>query len=133
MTWLDLVIVALAASRLTRLIVHDSITEPMRVWMWRRWPSRDTEFGDSEVNTDGKDTLGNPIGQLRTGVDVFRTKTAWFATRPRFVGNLISCHWCSGIWVACAVWAVAWFYPVTVPLLAALAVAELIGLLNDRG
>lgn len=133
MTWLTLVIAMLAASRITRLITSDTITEPARRYLLIRHPGSDTLFGDSEVKGDGKDTYGRQVGTLRdSGVDVVKTKPGWIAVHPRFLGNVISCHWCTGIWVAVVVWAVVWFYPVTVPFLAALAVAEVIGLLNDR-
>lgn len=130
---LDLLILALAVSRLSRLIVSDSITEKLRNWIWYRLPASDTEFGDSEVKVDGKDTLGNQIGVLhKTGVHVFRTRTAWYATQPRMIGNLISCPWCAGFWVAIAVWAGYWFYPETVIFTVPFALSEITGLLNAR-
>lgn len=129
---LDYLILALAVSRLTRLVVHDSISERFRTFIWRRWPGTDTQFGDTEVAVDGKDTLGNRIGQLTTGVDVFRTSVAWFATTPRFVGNLISCHWCLSVWMAVAVWAGYWVYDGLAWWLLPLALSEVTGLLNDR-
>ena len=130
MNWLDLVIVALAASRLTRLVVSDTITEPLRNFVWRRFPGHLTTWGDSEVKQNGTDTFGRPAGVVRH-FDVFKVDTLWFAVRPRFVGSVIECHWCTGLWVGVGVFAAFWFYPVIVPYLAALAVAEVIGKLND--
>lgn len=132
MNWLELLIVALAVSRVARLLVHDTITEGLREWVWRRYPVDDTQFGDSEVTVNGKDTFNRQLGHLATGVEVIRLQDAWYAINPRFIGKLISCHWCAGIWVAIAGWAGYWFYPDLVVLLAPLALAEVIGLLNDR-
>jgi hypothetical protein len=58
---------------------------------------------------------------------------AWYAVHPKFLGNLISCHWCSGLWLAIGGWAAWWFYPDIVFYLIPLAIAEVLGLLNDRG
>lgn len=132
MNWLELVVVALAASRLTRLVVHDSITDPVRRFIWRRWPGALTSFGASDVKTNGKDALGREVGYINGSLDAFKADDGyWYAQRPRFIGSLIECHWCTGIWVGVGVFAVWWFYPVVVPYLAALAVAEVVGKLND--
>ena len=131
MTPLDLLIIALAASRLTRLIVSDLITEPLRRMVWKRYPGSDTTWGDTEVRQKAKDAFGRSIG-VAGQVDVFKLDKVWFASQPRFVGQVLECHWCAGIWVAIGVFAAAWFYPVVVPYLTVLAVAEVIGLLNDR-
>lgn len=128
---LDLLIIALAASRITRLIVHDSITEPLRYFIWRRFPGSQTTWGDSDVTQSTKDSFGRQVGMVGK-VDVFKLDGLWFADRSRFIGSLLECHWCTGLWVGIGAFAVLWFYPVVVPYAAALAVAEVIGLLNDR-
>lgn len=132
MTWLALTILALGVSRLTRLVVHDTITERLRAWIWYRWPASDTLFGDSEVTANGRDTLGTHIGRLSTGVRVFKAKDGWLAEQGRFVGNLISCHWCTSVWLGIIVWAGWWFYHDLVILLAPFALSEVSGLLNAR-
>lgn len=126
MTWIALAVLALGTSRLTRLIVHDSITEKLRTWVWYRWPADDTVFGDSEVTVNGS------TGRLRSGVQVFRQQDGWYALRPRFAGNLISCHWCASVWLAIIVWTVWWFYHDLVIFLAPFALSEIAGLLNAR-
>lgn len=128
---LELLIVGLAASRITRLAVSDTITEPLRRKLWRVFPGRDVTFGDSEVRRDGTDMFGREVGWMGTR-EMFKTDGAWYAVHPSWVGDLISCAWCTGLWVGVAGFAAYWFYPVVVPYAAALAVAELIGLLNDR-
>ena len=45
MTLLELVIYGLATYRLTRLITRDSITEPIREWIWRRRPPEKSKIG----------------------------------------------------------------------------------------
>ena len=45
MTALELVIYGLATYRLTRLITRDSITEPIREWIWRRRPPEKSKIG----------------------------------------------------------------------------------------
>lgn len=129
---LDLLILALAVSRVTRLIVHDTITESLRTWIWRRWPGEDTQFGDSEVKGNGTDTFGRKVGYLKSGKDVVWVSGAWYATSPSFLGRVIECHWCAGIYVAIAGWAAWWFYPDIVFYLIPLALAEVLGLLIDR-
>ena len=45
MTALELVIYGLATYRLTRLITRDSITEPIREWIWKRRPPEKSKIG----------------------------------------------------------------------------------------
>jgi hypothetical protein len=125
-----LVVLALAVARLARLIVHDSLTERPRTWLLRRWPTDDTEFGDSEVTETGKDTLGFRIGHLSTGVMVFRTPNAWYAQTPHKWSELLTCVWCSSVWVGIAVWTAYWFYPDAVYWLVPLALSQIAGLLD---
>ena len=133
MDWLDLLILALAISRVTRLVVHDTITEPLRNRIWRRFPGSDTQFGDSEVEVNGTDTFGRKVGYLKSSKnDVVWVSGAWYAVSPKFLGNVISCHWCSGLWLAIGGWAAWWFYPDIVFYLIPFALAEVLGLLNDR-
>jgi hypothetical protein len=126
--WLDLVVLTLAAARLTRLVTLDGITAPIRRFIDYRWPGEDTTFADSEVQINGTDTLGNTIGYLhKTRVDVFKSGDAWYATKPRWAGNLISCPWCIGFWIAVAVWASYWFYDDIVIFAVPFAISEVIG------
>ena len=124
---LELLILALGVSRLTRLVVHDSITESLRTWVFYRYPASDTQFGDSEVHNRIKYT-----GLLDTGVEVLQGDGAWYATRPRFIGNVISCHWCFGLWVGIIAAAGYWLYPDLTWFALPFALSEVTGLLNDR-
>jgi hypothetical protein len=74
-----LLMLGLATFRITRLIVYDKITEPLRRPFF-------TEV--EEVNDDGS-------------IDIYiRPKDKGIR---RWVGELFSCHWCTGIWVSIGV------------------------------
>jgi hypothetical protein len=97
-TWLALTIAALAAYRLTRLIVEDDF--PPVAWLrekWLgRWPASDTVFDPSVVVETGD-------GEGRAGrVDVVWVPALgdWVARQPHPLGELIACYWCLGFWVA---------------------------------
>lgn len=122
MSLLEVVILAFAVARITRLITTDSIFDGPRDWVLSRWPADDTVFGDSEVTN----------GKLSTGVEVFREVDGWFATYPKKWSEVITCNWCASVWVAIIVWLVYLVYPVTVTVLAPLALAQAAGLLLDR-
>lgn len=111
------VILALAVARLTRLITADSITEPAREWLLRRWPTDDTLFGDSEVEIDHGRHL------LRTGVEVVRSRDGWIAVRPYRWSEVLTCYWCAAVWVGITVWLAYLAYPVTEMVLTPLALA----------
>ncbi len=78
------VVLALAAFRLTRLLAADTITDPWRGWLFR-WAWND------EVLTD--DGTGHLTPTPRGGG--WRT-WAWM---------LATCQWCLGVWIAVAVYA----------------------------
>lgn len=65
MQWMTLVLLVLAAFRLTHLIVFDAITEPLR----------------------------RPFLQMK------------------FLGDLLGCYWCAGIWVALLLVALTHWWP----------------------
>jgi hypothetical protein len=78
LTWINLVILMLAAFRLTHLIVFDSITAPLR----------------------------RPLERIP------------------FIGELVGCYWCCGVWVAAFLVILQLTVPrLSFPLLLLLAVA----------
>jgi hypothetical protein len=105
----NLVILALAVARLTRLVTQDSITQGIREWLLTRWPDDSTEFGDSEVTELATDSLGYRTGTLKTGREVFRTSEAWYAVEPFKWSELLTCDWCLSIWIGLGA-AVAYYY-----------------------
>lgn len=128
---MTLLIVALAVHRLTRLVVSDTITEPFRNRVLSRWPSDDSVFTDEWVT----ETAGEP--QTLGGADVFYIDgTGWMATKPHWLGTLVTCAWCASFWVAVLVTVGLWASgSVTLPVLAwwllPFALSSVVGLLES--
>jgi hypothetical protein len=102
------IILALACFRLTRLIVFDKITEFLR-----------QPFFDEveEENEDGT-------------VEVYYLpkKTAI----KKFIGELLSCYWCTGIWISALLVAGYLFLPTLfVPIILIFAIAGLAAILES--
>nr|WP_239588135.1 DUF1360 domain-containing protein [Gracilibacillus alcaliphilus] len=76
LTWLTFFLLALAAFRLTRLIVYDKITGFIRA------PFFEVE---EKWLTDG--TVEETVTFKGSGL-------------KRWVGELLRCHWCTGIWTS---------------------------------
>lgn len=98
-SWIDLIILVLASFRLTHLIVFDEITSFLR-----------RPFFTASYETDEAGQLVRTI-QLRGG------------GIRRWIGSLLSCHWCVGIWVAAAIVALYAYVPAAYPVLLLLAIA----------
>lgn len=109
LTGLALLVDVVAAYRLTRLATADVLTQPMREhlirWTYIRDPDRE-----------------NPA------VPVF-LPTAWQETveddpNPPKLATLITCRWCSGVWIGALVAAARWTIPgVWAPIAYALTAA----------
>lgn len=127
---LALVVAVLAAWRVTRLITTDGFppVKAVRDWLLRRWPSEDSEYPDHEVEVDG-----DGVARLRTGLAVVDVDGHWLAVRAHWLGDLITCPWCAGMWVSLAVVAftpgVVWPLP---GLLVALGCSAVVGWIIDR-
>lgn len=107
LTWIQLVILALASFRLTHLIVYDDIT----------WPLRAPFMTVTYVPQDD----GTVIRQVDIRGAGFR----------HWMGTLLSCHWCTGIWCAAVLTALYWYVPASFPLLLMLAVAGIAALIEQ--
>ena len=97
-TWLTLTIYALATYRLTRLVVDDSITAPIREWL----------RSHGYVTLEKVDYMGAVV---ETKIDV-RKGIAGHVSAWLF--ELSTCHWCTSIWtggltVAMAYWQGSWW------------------------
>lgn len=101
-----LILAGLATARITSLIVHDSILEGVRHRIFQLSPPPDdieNGFGYQQVTWRGHRRNGR------------------VPRRPGFVGSLLSCTHCVGVWVAAAALAALhWYHD---PALAVLTVA----------
>ncbi|WP_335869931.1 DUF1360 domain-containing protein [Bacillus sp. 2205SS5-2] len=99
-SWLQLFVLSVASFRLTRLLVYDKITEFIR-----------TPFFNEvkETNDQGEEAIyliPKPMG-IR-----------------RFLGELLSCHWCTGIWSAAVLYGLYVIFPfVAIPIAIILSIA----------
>ncbi|MCM3569970.1 DUF1360 domain-containing protein [Neobacillus mesonae] len=106
-TFLQLLILSFASFRLTRLLVFDKITEFLRA-----------PFFD-EVEME------NEVGELEV---YYSPKQRGF---KHFMGELLSCYWCTGIWMAALVVAIFFLFPVySVPIILILAIAGIASLIE---
>lgn len=110
---LQLIVLTLCVARLCRLVIDDDFppVQRMRERLLTRWPTSETAFGDSEVQSQSTDTLGYRIGLLRNGAEVFSTGEDWYATKTYRLTELLTCPWCLSFWVALALLTAWWFYP----------------------
>jgi|LSQX01.2.fsa_nt_gb hypothetical protein len=100
MNWFEFLLISLASFRLTRLIVFDKITEFLRAPFLKE-ETLINENGEQEIYYVPRQ------GLIRT-----------------FFGELLSCHWCTGIWSAAAIYAAYLFLPVyATPFIVILAIA----------
>jgi hypothetical protein len=106
-TWLQLVIFALASFRLTRLLVFDKITEFIRHPFLR-------EVEEIDENGDAVTFIEIKGKGLR----------AW-------IGELLSCYWCTGVWCSAFLYGIWYIWPVGAePLLVILAIAGFAGIIE---
>lgn len=99
-TFLSLFILSMASFRLTRLLVFDKITEFIRDPFYDE-VNEENEQGEIEVYYIPK----------KTGI-------------KKFVGELLSCYWCTGIWAAACIIAIYYIFPVwSEPVILILAIA----------
>lgn len=98
-TFINLLILSLASFRLTRLIVFDKITEFLR-----------KPFFDEVIEENSGE------------VEIYYTpkQKGW----KQFVGELLSCYWCTGIWSAVGIVGMYYLSPVFfTPVILILAIA----------
>ena len=98
--WLDLCLLIFASFRLTRLIVYDTITEFIRA------PFHDTVVESLED------------GSTETYIEIKGEGLRYW------IGELLSCHWCTGIWTASILYAGYALLPqFSKPIITVLAIA----------
>lgn len=87
-----LLVVGLASARLTTLLVHDTILEPVRERIYRRMPPRDSLALGYEYQRQDTDGSYLPPGIIRD----------W-----SMFGELLSCTRCTSVWVSGALYSLA--------------------------
>ncbi|KOP81764.1 DUF1360 domain-containing protein [Cytobacillus solani] len=106
-SFMELLILALASFRLTRLLVYDKITEFIRRPFFEEL---------EETNKDGEVEIY--LVPKKGGI-------------RGFFGNLLSCYWCTGVWSSIILCLLYLFnMPLTLPILLVLAVAGLAALIE---
>lgn len=104
---LDVLTDALAAARLTRLVVSDTLTVSLRARLHQRYPAEGTVLGEVwDVRPDGVGRFEAWRGRRVSvrGVVVPSTGGAYLyvvdeaGAHP--IGVLTSCTWCASVWLA---------------------------------
>lgn len=107
--WLDLCLLVFASFRLTRLIVYDTITEFLRA------PFHDIV----------EETLED--GTTETYIEIKGDGLRYW------IGELLSCHWCTGIWSAAFLYAGYALLPqLSMPLITVLAIAGIASVIQHH-
>jgi hypothetical protein len=99
LSWMDLAILVLASFRLTHLIVFDEITTFLR-----------EPFFTVSYEIDSAGQVVRNTHFKGTGL-------------RQWIGKLLSCYWCVGIWSGAAIVAVYVYVPAAYPVLLVLAIA----------
>lgn len=89
----------LAVYRASMLVVEDQITEPVREFIWRRFPT-DTYFYLSKYLTvTGVDKDGS-YGVAKAWPFKRRTDDKRMAQDNTWIGNLLKCVYCVSVWLS---------------------------------
>lgn len=107
-TWVELLILAFASFRLTRLLVFDKITSLIR---------SPFHHEVEEINENGETEFYIEIKG--------KGMRAW-------IGELLSCYWCTGVWCTAFLYGLWWMWPIGAePLIVVLAIAGLAGIIES--
>lgn len=121
MSFTEFLILTLAVFRLARLVIEDTITEPIRTRILSRWPGQNVEY--------------EPGDKVKGGT--FQIDGKLYAQEPTAAGNkvakLLSCYWCAVPYIAAVVVVGWWRWPGVVFWLALVAAvsgaASIVGIL----
>jgi len=106
-SWLDLCLLVFASFRLTRLVVYDTITEFLRA------PFHETV---AETLEDGS---------TETYIEIKGSGIRYW------IGELLSCHWCTGIWSTAILYAGYEILPViSMPIITLFAIAGMASIIQ---
>jgi uncharacterized protein involved in cysteine biosynthesis len=99
-SWFDFILLVFASLRLTRLIVYDKITEFIR----------------SPFHSIIEEA--NPDGSTETFIEIRGNGIKYW------IGELLSCHWCTGFWSALTLYLAYKFIPtISLPVITVFAIA----------
>jgi len=104
-----LVILVLAAFRLTTLVVTDTILDRPRNWLHNQFPV-------SETYVTEKPKRG-------TARYVNASEPKWWVEKGTFIGDLTSCAYCAGVWISVALGALWYYVPASHVAVSVVAVA----------
>jgi hypothetical protein len=107
-SWIHLMVLILASFRLTHLIVFDEIAS------FIRQPFLTITYEEDAA------------GRVVRHMEVKGTGLRYW------IGSLLSCYWCMGIWSSLLLVVLYWLYPVTFPLLIVLAVAGAAAIIETK-
>lgn len=140
-TFLALVVLGLAAARITRLVTRDTIFDRPRTAIRNRYPAAG-DFVSKFERTRRRWITGRWAKKhgKPARITVYRSQPTqhdgqhtFYVTRGSYFGGLISCDWCTGVWVAAALALVVTLAPVGYLYVAVpFAIAEIVGLAAAR-
>lgn len=120
MTWLDVLIISLAAFRLTRLVAWDEISQPVRAWVSG---VHDANYAKLAKYVESMQADGHDPWEQHGDLVPPMSKRRWY------VAKLLHCPWCVGWWIALAVTLCAWWrFDLTVDASYPLALSAVIGI-----
>lgn len=104
-TLIALIILGLGTARITALIVLDDITEPLRDFVFHYFPPEDNEARGIYYQSYRKATPEERerLAKLKGRVHWWQRRFEFDPSvlrRPAFLGRLLACHKCVGVWVA---------------------------------
>lgn len=109
LNWFSFILLGFATFRLTRLLVYDNITHAIRA-----------PFHDVREVRQADGTIEQVLIVKGSGIRAF-------------MGELLSCHWCTGMWCALLLYTgLSLFPPFFLPLINILAVAAVAALIEEK-
>jgi hypothetical protein len=120
MTLVEFLVLTLAVFRLARLVIEDTITEPLRTWILGRWPGEDVKYEDTDYVKGGT---------VRVGTDLYAAEPTKAGNR---IAKLLGCPWCVSPYLAAVVVGAFYLWPVPTFWLALVAaISAVVGLLSS--
>lgn len=112
MTLVEFTLLALAAFRVSRVIISDTIFDPVRDWLLTNFPGTDVKYDDKDRHRVKGGTL--------------EINGSFYAKTPTVVGDriakLVGCYACTGFWVS-LVFAVFFYVAETAALVVSVPLA----------